>query len=166
MEKVKTKEELMGHVRQVVWQLNRDSRFYRTRNYRQHGNTSVYMHSIAVCIKAVDIALKFKLNLDWDSLIRGALLHDYFLYDYHDKTVPRYKHGITHAKRALKNAEEDFELNDIEREIIGKHMFPVNPKPPRYIETWIVTLADKIVAVQETFKTKAVKKRILEFGNI
>ena len=132
----------------------------------QHGNTSVYMHSIAVCIKAVDIALKFKLNLDWDSLIRGALLHDYFLYDYHDKTVPRYKHGITHAKRALKNAEEDFELNDIEREIIGKHMFPVNPKPPRYIETWIVTLADKIVAVQETFKTKAVKKRILEFGNI
>lgn len=93
-------------------------------------------------------------------------MHDYFLYDYHDDTVPRYKHGITHAKRALKNAKEDFELNDIEREIIGKHMFPVNPNPPRYIETWIVTIADKIVAVQETFKTKAVKNRILEFENI
>lgn len=163
---ISSKEVLLENVRQTVWTLNRDSRFYQTRNYMQHGDTSVYMHSISVCIKSIDIALKFNLSVDWDSLIRGALLHDYFLYDYHDKTVPRYKHGITHAKKALKNAEKDFVLNDIEREIIGKHMFPVNPNPPRCIETWIVTLADKIVAVQETFKTKAVKKRILEFGKI
>ena len=37
----------------------------------------------------------------------------------------------------------------MERDVIRKHMFPLNPALPRYRETVIVTLADKVCAVQE-----------------
>ena len=37
-------------------------------------------------------------------------------------------------------------------DIIIKHMFPLNIKPPKYIEGWIVTLVDKLVSL-EIFKT-------------
>ena len=160
------RNKLIELVRKKVLDFNDRSRFYTTRNFRQHGDTSVYEHSISVAIKSIDIALKFNLDVDWNSLITGALLHDYFLYDYHEKTVPRRKHGITHAKTALRNALEDFSLNDIEQNIIRRHMFPVNPVPPKYIESWVVTVADKIVAVEETLKTKAVARRIADFGII
>ena len=46
-------------------------------------------------------------------------------------------------------ASRDFELSDVERDVIRKHMFPLNPALPRYRETVIVTLADKVCAVQE-----------------
>ena len=72
------------------------------------------------------------LKVDRDSLVRGALLHDYFLYDWHDRRPERRIHGFTHTGIALHNADRDFELNDIERDIIGKHMFPLTVVPPRY----------------------------------
>ena len=59
-------------------------------------------------------------------------------------------HGFTHAKRALKNAEKEFSLNPIERDIIIRHMFPLNIKPPKYRESIIVCIADKISATIET----------------
>ena len=44
------------------------------------------------------------MNVDKRSLIRGALLHDYFLYDWHDKNKPAKFHGFTHPKIAFENA--------------------------------------------------------------
>ena len=32
------------------------------------------------------------------------------------------------------------------KDIIVKHMFPLNPTPPKYVESWIVTIADKMVS--------------------
>ena len=40
---------------------------------------------------------------------------------------------------------EDFALSEIEKETIRRHMFPLNPIPPRCREAWIVTLADKLL---------------------
>ena len=94
---------------------------------------------------------KFNLNVDKRSLIRGALLHDYFLYDWHDKNKPAKFHGFTHPKIAFENACQDLELNKKERDIILHHMFPLNPIPPTSKEAWIICLADKICATKETF---------------
>ena len=41
-------------------------------------------------------------------------------------------------------------LSEIEKETIRRHMFPLNPIPPRCREAWIVTLADKICSGGET----------------
>ena len=80
----------------------------------------------------------------------GALLHDYFLYDWHEKDDSHKWHGFYHAGKALQNAMEDFALSEIEKETIRRHMFPLNPIPPRCREAWIVTLADKICSGGET----------------
>ena len=47
----------------------------------------------------------------------------------------------------MDNAETDFGLNDVERDIIFKHMFPLNLRFPRYKETFIVSMADKKCSV-------------------
>lgn len=40
--------------------------------------------------------------------------------------------------------------NQIERDSIEHHMFPLTPYPPKYIEGYLVTAADKISATKET----------------
>ena len=92
----------------------------------------------------------YRLPVDKQSLVRGALLHDYFLYDWHEKDGGHRLHGFFHAERALHNARRDFNLNFIERDIIRKHMFPLNITPPKFRESWIVTWADKLCAAEET----------------
>ena len=95
-------------------------------------------------------ARRFRLNIDEKSLIRGALLHDYFLYEWHEKDKSHRLHGFYHPSTALRNAKEDFDLNPIEENMIARHMFPLTPIPPRYKEAWILCLADKYCATVET----------------
>ena len=127
-----------------------------TKQFIQHGETTVFEHCLAVAKFSLLIAhfleRTLKIDIDKDSLVRGALLHDYFLYDWHIKDKSRRFHGFTHASVAAANADRDFELNDLEREIIAKHMFPLTPFPPTHREGIIVSLADKWCALAETFK--------------
>ena len=58
----------------------------------------------------------------------------------------------THAHTALRNASRDFTLNAVERDVIARHMFPLNLTPPRYRESVLVCLADKFCAVTETLR--------------
>lgn len=97
-----------------------------------------------------------------ESLIKGALLHDYFLYDWHNKEQSPGLHGFKHPYIALKNAEEDYDLNDIEKNIILRHMFPLVPIPPRCKEAWIVCVADKYCALGET--VSGWLKKVLPIG--
>lgn len=124
------------------------------KQYIHHRNISCYEHSIGVAYMSVCIALRLHLKVNMKSLIRGALLHDYFLYDWHEPDESHKLHGFIHAKRALENAMRDYELNDVERDIIIKHMFPLNPRPPRFKESVVVTIADKICTTRELFFAK------------
>ena len=56
----------------------------------------------------------------------------------------------SHGETAMRNAIRDFKLNQIERDSIEHHMFPLTPYPPKYIEGYLVTAADKISATKET----------------
>ncbi len=128
-----------------------NSRFHMTKNFIQHGSISVYAHCFSVAVMSIRIARFLKIKVDKTSLIRGALLHDYFLYDWHDTNNSAHRlHGFTHPSTALKNALEDFELSKKECDIIKHHMFPLVPAPPRCREAWIVCTADKICALNET----------------
>jgi len=119
--------------------------------YIQHGDTSVREHTISVACMCVSLAKKTHLKYDYSSLVRGALLHDYFLYDWHAKDHPK-MHGWRHASLALENAADDFSINPVEADMIKKHMFPFNlTAVPRYKETFILTLADKICSFKEVF---------------
>lgn len=121
-----------------------------TKKNIQHRRVSVYEHSLGVALMSVYIIKRFNIDADIPSVVRGALLHDYFLYDWHKPDKSHRLHGFTHARCALKNASEDFPLNDVETDIILKHMFPLNISFPKYKESIIVSAADKICALLET----------------
>lgn len=126
------------------------------KKFIQHGNTTVFDHCLAVAKFSLLYAYFFektlKIEFDKDSLVRGALLHDYFLYDWHIKGKAEGLHGFSHPRTALKNAERDFDLNEIERDIIAKHMFPLTLRLPSFRETVLVTLADKWCAIAEMLR--------------
>ncbi len=51
------------------------SRFSQMLQYMQHGNVSVYQHCINVAYMSCQIAWGLHLDVNYFSLIRGALLH-------------------------------------------------------------------------------------------
>jgi uncharacterized membrane protein len=120
-----------------------------------HHNSSIYDHVMDVSYFSYR-ACKF-LKLDYQSAARGALLHDFFLYDWRNHDVPDLPaekfHGIEHPKIALANAKKHFILNDIEKDIVRKHMWPLTLVPPKYKESFVVSFADKYLASKE-FVTK------------
>jgi len=83
------------------------------------------------------------------SCARGGLLHDMFYRD--DAEGAKLDHMKNHPKEALENARAVCTLNPIEEDIILKHMWLINPDMPKYKESFIVTIVDKICAVRERF---------------
>ena len=118
---------------------------------RQHGSGNCYRHSLAVAAASVGLAESLRLDLDMESMIIGALLHDYYLYDWRSGDVSRWRHGRTHARCSLENACRDFELTPISRDVIEKHMFPLTVEIPRYKESVVVNVADKFCAAREVY---------------
>lgn len=134
------------------------ARMQALRTFRQHGHVTRYEHCLAVSYLALRMADKWHIRVDRRSMVRGALLHDYFLYDWHDPGNMRLLHGFTHAREALRTAQKEFSLNAIECDVIRKHMFPLNIALPRFREALIVSLADKVSAVLETLHTAKARR--------
>lgn len=130
----------------------RSRNFHRTKGFIQHGNMTVNRHVMNVARYSLAISEKLHIRCNRRELIRGALLHDYFLYDWHmqDTENPHKLHGFFHPGTALRNAAREYNLTDRERDIIKKHMWPLTVVPPRCREAWIVTTADKWCSLMET----------------
>lgn len=120
------------------------------KKYNQHSNTNCLEHSLAVSY--LSFRLCKLLNLDARAAARGGLLHDFFLYDWHEKKGRKGLHGFHHPRIAQENAEKHFELGDKEKDIIRKHMWPLTLRLPKYRESLVVILADKYCAMVEIFQ--------------
>lgn len=118
----------------------------------QHGDISCLSHCINVSYYSY-IICKF-LGLDYMAAARGGLLHDFFLYDWHISKPQNGMHGFTHPGTALKNSNKYFILNDIENDIIEKHMWPLTLELPKYKEAFIVSFVDKYCAFMELIGSK------------
>lgn len=103
-------------------------------------------HSLDVAYYSFFIAKLFK--WDSESVARAGLLHDLFFYNRADKEHEG-NHAVNHPKVALENARLICDLNEIEEDIILKHMWLVTPVPPKYKEGFIVTFVDKYCALKE-----------------
>ena len=125
-------------------------RFKDLKKEQHHGLTR-YIHVIRVSKFTYKIT-KF-LKMDYVSATRAALLHDYFT-ENDFKGINTFKKCIVHPKVALKNAKEEFVINDIEKNAIISHMFPLSLKTPKYKESWVLTIVDKSVATYELTKYK------------
>lgn len=129
------------------------SNFVRSSEFIQHGTMTVKNHCMNVAKYSLALSKKLPVNVSRRELIRGALLHDYFLYDWHidsEANTHRRLHGFYHPGIALRNASKEYDLTLREKDIIKKHMWPLTIVPPMCREAWIVTMADKYCSLLET----------------
>lgn len=121
------------------------------KKFVQHSDISCLEHCINVSYNSYLICKH--LGLDYRSAARGGLLHDLFLYDWHITKPEKGLHAFTHPYAALKNANNYFKLNDKEKDIIQKHMWPLTLKFPKCKEAFIVSFVDKYCASMEVIRT-------------
>ena len=143
------------NIKENLKKLLKDKEYLSMKKNIQHGTTNCILHSIAVTHFSLMVASRLHIKVNYNSLVFGALLHDYFLYDWHEKDNCHKWHGFRHPGFALKNAQKKWDLNEIEKDVIKKHMFPLTLfHVPKYIESLIVCLVDKVCATYETFVKK------------
>jgi uncharacterized protein len=145
-------EKKSEKIKKIYFRLRENSRIDEMDNYIHHGNCSTLKHSFGVAYFSMNIGEKLGMKPDYEILIKSAIIHDYYLYDWHDKESWHSLHGFKHPKFALKNALEDFNLNEKEIDAITNHMFPLVPFLPKYKEGRILCFADKLCAAYEIFK--------------
>ncbi|MGN0974563.1 MAG: HD domain-containing protein [Gemmiger sp.] len=140
----------MSNFETTLQDLESDARIQPLKTFRQHRTTTTYDHCVHVAKSSYRLARFLGIRIDGAALARGAMLHDYYLYDTRCKNCSAYSHGIHHAARALRNAGEQYELSPIEQNIIYSHMWPLNlTHLPRCREAVLVCMADKYCALLE-----------------
>ena len=129
-----------------------DERVRAMRGFIQHGRVTTWEHCRSVARLSWRIDRRLRLGSDPETLLRGAMLHDFYLYDWHHEDGGAHRlHGFTHAETARRNAERILGESPRVQEVIRSHMWPLNiTRVPRSREAWIVCLADKCVALRET----------------
>lgn len=150
--------------------------FQRRKLFRHH-DSSVWNHCINVSFNSFNIAKKN--NLDGYTCAVAGLLHDFYPYAYkYDKELEkldkeymkivgkkiklRQQHGFVHAHEAAMNAIKFFPgmVNNKVISCIETHMFPLNIKPPKYKEGWIITYVDKKVSFEVVKEIKYIPSLI------
>ena len=122
-----------------------NKKFLTLKNESHHGMTR-YDHSMNVARAVYKYAIKF--NLDYIHATRAAILHDFFR---NSDFINQHGliQGVVHPDIAVANAKGEFELNEMEENMIESHMFPLCATLPRYKEAWLLTCIDKMQATFE-----------------
>lgn len=120
--------------------------FKKRKEYIHHIGETVYEHTLRVSFDSYKIAKK--LHWDYKAAAIGGLLHDFYnkpWQDSHEKRPFLKKHGFVHAEEARINSWKYFpdEMNCKIEDIIRRHMFPLNKRPPKYKESWLISFVDK-----------------------
>lgn len=122
-----------SEIQQYAGDILAHPRFQQLRTFCHHGlDNSVYDHSVAVAEAACQIARLMRLSeSETTSVVRAALLHDFFGYDWHGERFRRYlshfsgvhriahMHGFIHGHIAADRAKHTFGLSERECEAIG-----------------------------------------------
>ncbi len=119
------------------------------KQYRHHIKTTRFQHSVNVSYYNYLICKFFR----WDavSAARAGLLHDLYFYETedYDRTETNESHSAHHPQVALQNAMKQFTVNDVEQDIIEKHMWPATRHIPHYKESYVIVIVDKYCAALE-----------------
>lgn len=141
---------------EIIKDIIENEEFQKTKHYRVHGNTSLYAHCYSVSYFVYLICKRKK--LDYKSAARGAMLHDFYLYDWKNKNSHPRPHAFTHPFTAYKTAKRQFKLNWMEKDMILSHMWPVTFFTiPLCYEGFILTCVDKSCAFHEFLSSVKVK---------
>lgn len=144
----------------ILREIKQDEKVLKMKDYIQHGNTTTYEHCERVTDLCYVLNKRMHLNADERILLTGAMLHDFYLYDWHVKDSSHRMHGYHHADTAMYNAVRYFDIDERVQHIIWCHMWPLNiSRLPRTREAVIVCFADKCCSVAEILTGIILKKR-------
>lgn len=132
---------------EIVKDLLADESVKKLKKYTQHHFSNRLDHSIYVSYMSYLIAKR--LGADYVATARAGLLHDLFYYDWRVTKFKEGSHSYVHPRIALANAKKITTISKKEEDIIVKHMFGATIAPPKYIESWIVSVVDDFAAVHE-----------------
>ena len=139
-------EEFLAYISEIIT----NDTVQNLKNYEHHKITNRFNHSLHVSYSSYKLGKH--LNLGENSLrelSRAGLLHDFFFYDTKSNACVK-NHLKEHPLIALENAENLFDLNEVEKNIILTHMFGISfSYVPKYKESLIVCYIDKIVSIRE-----------------
>ena len=135
---------------EIVKDIIESKEFIKRKQFKHHGQETVYEHSLKVSIMSYKISKV--LGVDYKSAAIGGLLHDFYYNPWqedHEKKEFFQQHGFIHARQALDNSKKHYSkyMNKKIENIILRHMFPLNIIPPRYVESWVITSVDKYVSL-------------------
>jgi uncharacterized protein len=133
----------------IIEPILKNKNFIKTQTTIHHG-ISKLDHSIKVAYYSYNLAKR--LNLDYISVARAGILHDFYFSTCEGKSLSKDAINLTfrHHNIALDNALHYFKLNDLEKDIIVKHMFPfVIRTIPKYKESFLVAFVDKVIGTYE-----------------
>lgn len=132
---------------EIINDIIKNEEFQNLKQYKHHYIYTRFEHCLSVSYYSY-LVCKL-LHVDYISAARAGLLHDLFFYDCESPESKPENHMKNHPKVALENAQNIFDLNKKEQDIILKHMWPITFSPPSYLETLIVTFVDKYCAFRE-----------------
>ena len=116
--------------------------------YEIHHGISRLDHSLNVARLTYKMCKRLHVK-NYEEITRAALLHDFFRTD----DVPE-KCFLNHPLKTVECSKKNFEISDFQENIIAGHMFAVTKNIPKHVGSWIVSGADKAVAIYECTKYK------------
>lgn len=135
----------------------------------QHGTTTTLQHCLSVMYASCAFASRLHLRVNYRDLAVGALLHDFYLYDWHHHQEKKGSlHGFPHPYTACRNAKRHFQINRKVQHIIRCHMWPLTFRHvPHSREAVIVCMVDKYCSTLETlagfwyqFQIRCIRRKI------
>ena len=125
-----------------------------------HRGSNCYIHSFKVAKASIKKATKKNKGYNLEALLVGAILHDYYLYDWRSDRDKLKGHGKNHPIIASENARRDFDISREVAEIIKTHMWPLTPKlKPITKEAKLLDYMDDKIATIEFFSSKKYKTK-------
>ena len=99
----------MQFLRNNLAELKRDPAVQSMRRFRKHGRTDTYDHCDRVAFFSLCLARRCRpvwdrlgIRIDYRALVRGAFLHDFYLYDWHEQDVSHNMHAVSPSRAGLK----------------------------------------------------------------
>lgn len=156
---MKITSEEKKQLEEVYQSFLNDERILKMKEISMHRGSNCYIHSFKVAKLAIKRALRHKKGNLYTILV-GAILHDYYLYDWR-KDRSKMKHHMSHHPYiAAENAERDFGIHESIKKVIHSHMWPVNITDfPKTKEARIISNADKTIYLKEIICSKRFKKK-------
>ncbi len=132
-----------------------DRTYQKLKNFIHHQSTNRYQH----CLNVAWYTFLWckKMGLNHVSAARGAMCHDFYLYDNAEFYKTGMRHAVVHPRYALLNTRLHFRTDQVMEDCILHHMWPAGLGRPITPEGVVVTVADKYCASLE-WGTKQAEK--------